>query len=44
MVNTSKSYKIIYVVLFILLGIFVYQSSSFKEDIYDFSETHGKCQ
>ena len=41
MVNTSKSYKIIYVVLFILLGIFVYQSSSFKEDIYDFSETYN---
>lgn len=41
MINTSKLYKIIYIILFALLGVFIYQSSFFKEEIYNFSDTYN---
>lgn len=38
--NTSKLYKYIYIILFTLVGYFIYQSSSFNENIYGISKTY----
>lgn len=39
--NTKKLYKFIYIILFTLVGYFIYQSSAFNEDIYEFSKTYN---
>ena len=41
MINTSKLYKLIYIILFTLVGILIYQSSLFNEKIYEISKPYN---